>query len=145
METMTADNWWDKNHADESVNLLKHFSDKELHNELARRQGERRKLEIMKIVGPREAVGYLIVETGDDGNGEHREFHAEWELHIIFSNAEKHKFTFSSKVGQTAETLEDFRTLYFPNLTRLDSADYQRMVDAKGSLRKKKKKICHSP
>lgn len=145
MEIMTADNWWDKNHGTEHPNLLKHFSDEELQFEIARRQSERRKLEIMKIVGPRDAVGYMTVATGNDGNGMKRKFHAEWELHIIFSNGTKHKFTFSSKVGQTADTMENFRLLYFPNLTRLDFADVQRLIEAKANLRRKKKKICHSP
>ena len=143
---MTPDNWWDKHHGTEHQNLLKHFTDNELHDEIVRRQGERRKLEIMKIVGSREAVGYMTTTTSDDGKaGTDREFHVEWELNIIFSDATKHKFTFSSKVGQTAETMDNFRMIYFPNLTRLDNADYQRMVTAKASLRRKKKKICHSP
>jgi len=146
MDTMTPDNWWDKHHGTEHQNLLKHFTDNELHDEIVRRQGERRKLEIMKIVGSREAVGYMTTTTSDDGKaGTDREFHVEWELNIIFSDATKHKFTFSSKVGQTAETMDNFRMIYFPNLTRLDNADYQRMVTAKASLRRKKKKICHSP
>lgn len=145
METMAPDNWYDLHHGKEQPNLLKHFADKELQAELDRRQAGRRELEIMKIIGPREAVGYFNVAIGGGGYGGHREFHNEWELNIVFSNATKHKFTFSSKVGQTAETMEDFRNLYFPNLTRLGYDDYQRMVEAKGRLRKKKKKkICQS-
>ncbi len=133
MDTISADNWWDLNHGKYPiVNLLKHFSDQELQSELNRRQSERRKLEIMKIVGSREAIGFYVSVGGDERV-------TDWELHIVFSNGTKHRFDFSSRVGQTEGTMNDFRMLYFPHLTRLDHEDYERL-----RISKQKKKVCRN-
>lgn len=130
-------------------NLLKHFTDKELQSELERRQGERRKMEITKIIGSREAIGFYDVAPESDDFIPCREYNAEWELHIIFSDATKHRFTFSSKVGHTVQSRDDFRMLYFPHLSRLSISYYDIMVASKKQrLRKKKNKnkiVCHGP
>lgn len=117
------------------LKLLKHFSIKELQFELNRKQTEQRNLEIKNIVGSREPIGFFDVFSADENT-------REWELHIIFSDATKHCFTFSSKVGQSSKSMDEFRMLYFPHLTRSDFAEWKGMVQTKKQSKKKKKQVC---
>jgi len=109
------DNWWDLKHKAE--NFLVHFPDQELQNELDRRQSERRKLEIIRIVAGREAFAYYTSDGGNAG-------FPEWHLHIVFTDGSQHLFIFSAKVKQTEDTMTEFRTTYFPNLVCFGYGDY---------------------
>jgi|ERR1035437_1331968 hypothetical protein len=116
VSTELPDNWWDVHHKNHQ-NLLIHFTDEHLQSELDRRIIERRKIEMAKIVKGREAFAYFNGAGGD-------EIHTEWELHVVFKDASKHCFTFSSNVGQSEETVRAFREMYFPNLVCFHYDDY---------------------
>lgn len=127
--TDEVDNWWDAHH--KSENLLVHFSDKELQNELDRRQFERRKIEIVKISNGREAVAYYTIVGGD-------ERHTEWELNVVYNDANKFCFTFSSREKQSEETMVEFKETYFPNLPRYSYEDYKRFKASKSKIKNAK-------
>jgi len=109
------DNWYDLKHKGE--NLLVHFTDQELQNELDSRISERRKLEIIKIVNGREPFAFYTNHAGD------AKF-PEWHLHIVFTDGSQQLFVFSSKVNQKEDTMTEFRTTYFPNLVCFGYGDY---------------------
>ena len=125
------DNWLDLRHKGE--NLLVHFPDNELQSELDRRLLERRKIEIIKIVKERESFAYYTSISYCDGGHT-----TEWELNVIFTDGSKEEFVFNSKSNQTEETMNEFREIYFPNLTCFNFDDYIRFKKAKEKSQRKK-------